>query len=179
MDDYLLNEFRKDPAVNSEPNKRISILNGIETDSQALSSNSFFTANELCFDRSLNQCIIRSQDIQERYSYIYIKLDETARLRFRSRMQEFLSIVQVHKEICVKDIVLDTYSESSMLVSFEDHSDIKLAINLNEPDCFYSENSSPIENVEVAYLTYKYNGQRHTVNNTLKNIIKQLLEMYA
>lgn len=178
MKDLLLNRQFTECKSQSASIKGISILNGTNLDTQNPSVISVINDNDIFLDQSVSQCISRSQEISKRYSYIYNQLDESSRLLLRSRMQGLLSIMHRHQEIRVKDIVLDAYSESSFIVSFEDRSDLKLTINFDEPDYINSDNDR-IANVEVAYLSFKSNGKRHTINNTFYNIIKQLMDMYA
>lgn len=178
MTDYLLNKKYTEHNSQSAPTKYMSVINGVNLEVASPAVISAIRDRDVFLERSISQCIIMSQNISKKYSYIYDKLDEASRHLFRSRIQELLTVAQRHQEIRVKDIVLDAFSESSLVVSFENRKDLKLTINIDEPDYLHCDNAS-IENVEVAYLSFKSNGKRHTINNTFHNIIIQLLDMYA
>lgn len=119
--------------------------------------------------------ISRVFDLRKRYSTIYQSFSEDMSMSFNDRMTEVISILS-EKKISIQDIVLDTFSEDSFIVSFTKRADVKLTINFTEPDRIFVDGET-INNVEVAYLTYKTDGRRRIINNTLHNIIEELTEI--
>lgn len=119
--------------------------------------------------------INRVFDLRERYSTIYQSFSEEMILSFNDRMTQVISRLS-DRDITIQDIVLDTFTEDSFIVSFPKRRDVKLTINLMEPDRIIVDGES-INNVEVAYLTYKNDGRRRIINNTLHNIIEELMDI--
>lgn len=119
--------------------------------------------------------INRVFDLRERYSTIYQSFSEEMSLSFNDRMTQVISRLS-DRDITIQDIVLDTFTEDSFIVSFPKRRDVKLTINLMEPDRIIVDGES-INNVEVAYLTYKTDGRRRIINNTLHNIIEELMDI--
>lgn len=120
-------------------------------------------------------CINRVFELRTRYSGVYRSFSEEMSRSFNDRMTQVISRLS-ERNITIQDIVLDTFSEESFIVSFPERGDVKLTINLTEPDCINVDGET-INNVEVAYLTFKTNGRRRIINNTLHNIIEELMDI--
>lgn len=119
--------------------------------------------------------IKRVYDLKKRYRYIYDTFSEEISSLFNNRMCLVVSRLMENK-VEIHDISLDTFSEDSFIVSFAKRDDVKLTINLNEPDQIMVDGEI-VNNVEVAYLTFNEGGKRRIINNTLRNILTELNSM--
>lgn len=111
--------------------------------------------------------------IKERFSSVFSSFPKEYSTLANRRIMQVASSLQkfvIDNEISIS---FDCYTESCIDIKVIRRPDVVLSVYINEPD----EIDDGIENVEVAYLTYKESGHRRTINNTLDFILKRMEEI--
>ena len=167
-DDILLNTYIDLPQIIRKEETEISFLN---------SYGSLFDNNPYSFswreDKIQREVIQKLSRIRELHEHIFSNLDKDLSILLNQRIMQVVSYLHKNNLIDEYEISFDNYTESCIDVRFSKRPDIVMSVYFDEPDMI----NDTISNVEVAYLTYKKNGKRRSINNTLDYILKEMVRL--
>ena len=167
-DDILLNSYMDLPQIKRKEEPEISFLNRYS---------SLFDNNPYNFswreDNIQREVIQKLSTIRELHEHIFSELDKDLSVLLNQRIMQVVSYLHKNNLIDEYEISFDNYTESCIDVRFSKRPDIVMSVYFDEPDMI----NDTISNVEVAYLTYKKNGKRRSINNTLDYILKEMVRL--
>ena len=167
-DDILLNSYMYLPQIIRKEETEMSFLN---------SYGSLFDNNPYSFswreDNIQREVIQKLSRIRESHEHIFSNLDKDLSVLLNQRIMQVVSYLHKNNLIDEYEISFDNYTESCIDVRFSKRPDIVMSVYFDEPDMI----NDTISNVEVAYLTYKKNGKRRSINNTLDYILKEMVRL--
>lgn len=168
IDDILLNSYMELPQIKRKEEPEFSFLNRYS---------SLFDNNQYSFpwreDNIQREVIHKLSIIRELHEHIFSELDKDLSVLLNQRIMQVVSYLHKNNLIDEYEISFDNYTESCIDVRFPKRPDIVMSVYFDEPDMI----NDTISNVEVAYLTYKKNGKRRSINNTLDYILKIMVSL--
>lgn len=168
IEDILLNTYRDSPKTEREVKKKLSFMN---------SYGSLFDNNPYYFswreDNVQREVIQKLSTIRETHAQIFFVLDKDLSVLLNQRIMQVVNRLHERNMSDEYEISFDNYTECCIDVRFHKRPDMVMSVYFDEPDMI----DDTIYNVEVAYLTYKKNGKRLSINNTLDHILKEMVRL--
>lgn len=166
-DDILLNSFTGVSQTEQIAKKELSFINH---------HSSLFENNPYRFswreDNIQKEVIQKLSAIREIHERIFSKLDKDLSVLLNQRIMQVVTCLHNSNLNNEYEISFDNYTECCIDVRFHKRPDMVMSIYFDEPDMI----NDTISNVEVAYLTYKKDGKRQSMNNTLDYILKEMIK---
>lgn len=167
-DGILLNTYMDFPKTEREEKKELSFINRYSSLFDNIPYR--FSWRE---DNIQREVIQKLSAIREIHEHIFSELDNDLSVLLNQRIMQVVSCLHQSNLINEYEISFDNYTECCIDVSFHKRPDVVMSVYFDEPDMI----DDTIFNVEVAYLTYKKDGKRHSMNNTLDYILKEAVKL--
>lgn len=172
MNDLFLNKLKSVQVRESSKTDGVLFLN---RHSQPLVSDAFIADTYIHEETNERKAIAAMMGIEQKYIHVFKTLEKGKRRRAHELLMRFQIKIGLSGKEVTPNYTLDTFSEDRIYVTFPHHKDLRVTLNFTEDD--YIDAAQTIQNVEVAYLSYRKNDRKHMVNNTLEEIVNQLLRL--